>query len=278
MYFETESKNGVSFILHSESDKELFKNNNASSFENVFKKPIRLDLENEYEICLANIHTPVHQFSLIENDFEKSQITYNLGIFINKNNKFIPIAKSIKLWSCAPDKSFMGLEETDTTRHDISHRRENFIKELSRSLKLEDEIETSAQVKCLTAFKKELDRHNRYSNSGLLMATYDDTSGILQFDHVPKDIEEIDRFIVFQDLLTAVGSFPPDVPRDHLKTGFDTFVRLAVDKYLEGIKKKKIIIIIISKTRFMIVLKLTGRSYWAMMIMMLMLLLLLLTP
>ena len=63
MSLERESEFGVSFILHSDSDKELFKDNNACSFENVFKKPIQLALDNEYEICLANIHSPIHPYS-----------------------------------------------------------------------------------------------------------------------------------------------------------------------------------------------------------------------
>ena len=41
MSLETESEFGVSFILHSDSDKDIFNNNNACSFENDFKKPIQ---------------------------------------------------------------------------------------------------------------------------------------------------------------------------------------------------------------------------------------------
>ena len=89
MSLETESDFGVSFILHSDSDTEIFKNNNACAFENVFKKPIQLNLDNEYEICLANIHAPIYECSLVKNDFDKSFIQYSIGLFryIDENGK-----------------------------------------------------------------------------------------------------------------------------------------------------------------------------------------------
>ena len=238
MSLERESEYGVSFILHSDSDKELFKENNASSFENVFKKPIQLSIENEYEICLANIHSPIHQFTLTGMDFDKCHITYNLALFLNRKHKFIRISGPMKLWSSAPDTSFMGLDENDNTRHDMRHRREKFINRLSRSLRLEHDDENGKQAQCLKLYKKLLDKHKQYTNSGLLMATYNDESGILQFDHIPKDLE-LDRFEVFQEILIACEIFEPDIAPDYLKLNYDTLVDYLVDKHIKDEHKKE---------------------------------------
>merc|ERR1711915_936944 len=127
----------------------------------------------------------------------------------------------MKLWATAPDSSFMGLDESDNTRYDMKHRRQKFINRLSRSLRLEHDDANGKQAQCLKLFKKLLDKHKKYTNSGLLMATYNDETGILQFDHIPKDLE-LDSFEVFQEMLILRDIFEPDIAPDYLKLNYDT--------------------------------------------------------
>ena len=209
MSLETESDFGVSFILHSDSDTDIFKNNNACAFENVFKKPIQLNLEHAYEISLANIHAPIYQCSLVKNDFEKSFIQYNIGVFeyVDEKWKLHNVIDPIKIWKMAPNKSFMGLDKADTTRNDMEHRRINFIENLSRSLILEDIHPDGEQTKCLRIYKDALDKANKYSFSGKLMGTYDDGLGIFDFDML-AEVNQEDRYDLLQKLLEIYVNFP----------------------------------------------------------------------
>ena len=225
MSLATESEFGVSFILHSDSDKDIFKNNNAGAFENIFKKPIQLNLEFEYEICLANIHAPIQQYSLVKNDFEKSYIQYSIGLFqhIDEKWKHLPEVGSKKLWKMAPNQSFMGLDNADTTRDDMRDRRKYFMEKLSRSLKLEDQNPEGTQFKCLKLFKNALDETNGYSFSGKLMGTYDDGEGTFNFD-ILAEVNQADRYDFFQELLMIKGLLPRQ-NRGFLKQNMDNFLK-----------------------------------------------------
>ena len=232
MSLATESDFGVSFILHSDSDKDIFKNNNAGAFENVFKRPIQLNLEFEYEICLANIHAPIQQCSLVKNDFEKSYIQYNIGLFqhIDEKWKHHPEVGSKKLWKMAPNQSFMGLDNADTTRDDMKDRRKYFMEKLSRSLKLEDLNPEGTQFKCLKLFKNALDKTNGYSFSGKLMGTYDDEDGTFDFD-ILAEVNQADRYDLFQELL-EINELMPRQNQGFLKLNMNNFFK-TFHSYLE---------------------------------------------
>ena len=236
MSLATESDFGVSFILHSDSDKDIFKNNNAGAFENVFKRPIQLNLEYEYEICLANIHAPIQQCSLVKNDFEKSYIQYNIGLFqhIDEKWKHHPEVGSKKLWKMAPNQSFMGLDNADTTRDDMKDRRKYFMEKLSRSLKLEDLNPEGTQFKCLKLFKNALDKTNGYSFSGKLMGTYDDEDGTFDFD-ILAEVNQADRYDLFQELL-EINELMPRQNQGFLKLNMNNFFK-TFHSYLETKKK-----------------------------------------
>ena len=232
MSLATESDFGVSFILHSDSDKDIFKNNNAGAFENVFKRPIQLNLEYEYEICLANIHAPIQQCSLVKNDFEKSYIQYNIGLFqhIDEKWKHHPEVGSKKLWKMAPNQSFMGLDNADTTRDDMKDRRKYFMEKLSRSLKLEDLNPEGTQFKCLKLFKNALDKTNGYSFSGKLMGTYDDEDGTFDFD-ILAEVNQADRYDLFQELL-EINELMPRQNQGFLRLNMNNFLK-TFHSYLE---------------------------------------------
>ena len=232
MSLATESDFGVSFILHSDSDKDIFKNNNAGAFENVFKRPIQLNLEYEYEICLANIHAPIQQCSLVKNYFEKSYIQYNIGLFqhIDEKWKHHPEVGSKKLWKMAPNQSFMGLDNADTTRDDMKDRRKYFMEKLSRSLKLEDLNPEGTQFKCLKLFKNALDKTNGYSFSGKLMGTYDDEDGTFDFD-ILAEVNQADRYDLFQELL-EINELMPRQNQGFLKLNMNNFLK-TFHSYLE---------------------------------------------
>ena len=111
---DLESEYGLSVVLHSESNKNIFNYNKPTRFTNIFKKPIKLNEANEYEICLGNIHIPSHQSVLVKNDFDRSNITFNLGMFLydKTTGKWNLLDNSNReLWRLAPTLDFEGLNE-----------------------------------------------------------------------------------------------------------------------------------------------------------------------
>ena len=107
-----ESNHGLSLVLLSNSDLKSFPNNSPSDFENIFKRPIKLDQQKNYEVVLANLHTPSYQNTLVRNDREGSYIQYNIGVFnFNHSNGIYEVEKNsvTPLWKWVPNRSFAGL-------------------------------------------------------------------------------------------------------------------------------------------------------------------------
>ena len=91
---------------------------------------------------------------LEKNDFERSFIQYNLGLFTHNavTGKWVLIKYSNrKLWKLAPDKTFDGL---DSRYLDIDSEKISYIKHFAESLKLGSN--TSTEKKCLNLFLKML--------------------------------------------------------------------------------------------------------------------------
>ena len=150
----SESEYGTSLVLHSGSNADIIFDNTPTTFTNVLKNPIKLSQENQYEVGLANIHIPSYQKILEKNDFERSFIQYNLGLFTHNKvtGKWNLIKGSNrKLWKIVPDKTFDGLDDRYL---DVDSEKYSYIKLFSESLKLASH--TPIEVKCLDLFLKRL--------------------------------------------------------------------------------------------------------------------------
>ena len=155
---------------------ELYPNNTPSDFTNILKHPILLDPNLEYEVKLNQYHIPPVQFTLGQNDFIDSSITYNIGYFTYDNTmrKYKPENKySKELFRLAPGTNLEGLyrqtplelsnikPSTDSEVNIIGRPydlviRENFFKKLNSSLSLDtsDRKKYSIQKRNLDLLKK----------------------------------------------------------------------------------------------------------------------------
>ena len=76
----SESEFGLSLTLHSKANLNIYKNNKPCSFTNVLKVPVKLDQNEKYEVCLANIHAPsTHAFLLERSDFRRNDVRFHIG-------------------------------------------------------------------------------------------------------------------------------------------------------------------------------------------------------
>lgn len=134
----TESEYGVSLTLHSEGSIDTYPSNSPSSFTNVLKIPVRLGGYNdEYEVCLSNIHVPAYQHYLLKtSDGRENDIKFQIGMFgydaeigdwrLFENSK-------VDVFSYGLHKNISGLEHDD---NDVS--RDDFIKRLNRSFGIKE--------------------------------------------------------------------------------------------------------------------------------------------
>ena len=197
----SESEYGTSLVLHSGSNGDIIFDNTPTTFTNVLKNPIKLSQENQYEVGLANIHIPSYQKILEKNDFERSFIQYNLGLFTHNKvtGKWNLIKGSNrKLWKIVPDKTFDGLDDRYL---DVDSEKYSYIKLFSESLKLASH--TPIEAKCLDLFLKTLSR-----NSGKILRTKDLVKkysplgeGSIEFKILPPSLSQSDTHKFFEKML-----------------------------------------------------------------------------
>ena len=123
-----ENTYGVTFLLHSNSDNEIFPDNTSTKFTNILKTPVDLDINKEFGVCLSNIHAYPFQYSLVKDELN-SGVKYKLGMFefnfdtqkwclLSKDNPGNNIATpsldydkfSKTVFTLVPSESFMGLD------------------------------------------------------------------------------------------------------------------------------------------------------------------------
>ena len=146
---------------------DMCPNNTPEQFVNILKKPITLDPNLKYMVKLHGLHVPVHETSLIKDDFKDSSITYNIGIFIkDKGNKYSVDKQTVKeLFKLAPNRNVDGIfseaeskyfeYQSDSlnndTFRDITGKpsgrtlKEQFISELGQCLKLNTKLNAKRQ-------------------------------------------------------------------------------------------------------------------------------------
>ena len=84
----SESEYGLTLTLHSKANKDTYKNNKPGAFTNILKVPVRLDQNENYEVCLANIHSPSKRaFLLKRHDFRRNDIRFHIAMFLYDENE-----------------------------------------------------------------------------------------------------------------------------------------------------------------------------------------------
>ena len=145
----SESEYGLTLTLHSKADSDIYKNNTPSAFTNNLKHPIKLSLDEQYELCLANIHSPkYHSCMLKKSDTTRNDINFHIGMFLYDEDesdwKFLKGSK-IDLWTSSLKKDISGVElDNDVSRAD-------FVKRFNNSFKVNSE-ENDVARKCLAIF------------------------------------------------------------------------------------------------------------------------------
>ena len=123
----SESEYGLTLTLHSNANKDVYKDNNPSAFTNLLKIPVKLNQNDNYEVCLANFHSPKTLGLLLKrSDYRKNDVRFNIGMFFYDENKSgwrLLDNSKIDLWSYSLNKDISGLNfDSNVTRLDFFKR------------------------------------------------------------------------------------------------------------------------------------------------------------
>ena len=146
----SESEYGLTLTLHSKANSDIYKNNTPSAFTNNLKHPIKLSLDEQYELCLANIHSPAYQSCMLKkSDTIRNDINFHIGMFMYNEDesdwRLLQDSK-IDLWTYSLNKDISGLElDNDVSRTD-------FVKRFNNSFKVNSEQTNPVTRKCLSIF------------------------------------------------------------------------------------------------------------------------------
>ena len=145
----TEAEHGLTLTLHSNANKDIYKENSPCGFTNLLKIPVKLDPNEKYEACLANIHTPTTQALLLKrSDHDRNDIRFHIGMFLFddvKSDWKLLDGSKIDLWSYSLNKNVSGLEFGNGVA------RVDFIKRFRDSFNLSSTVNFKNQ-KCLAVF------------------------------------------------------------------------------------------------------------------------------
>ena len=153
--YASETEYGLTLTLHSKANRDVFKDNEPCSFTNILKVPVKLDQNEHYEACLANIHAPSYQaFVLKKSDPIDNDIAFHMGMFQYDDDisdwKLLDNS-NIDLWSHTLNKDITGLEL------DNGVSRIDFIKRFRGSFDLSRDVGVKKKL-CLSVFNSFL-RH-----------------------------------------------------------------------------------------------------------------------
>ena len=220
-----ESDYGLSLILLSNSDLDKFPQNSPSAFENVFKVPVQLNDNKNYDLVLANLHCPSYQNTLVKNDSASSFIQYNLGLFnYNHVKKDYVLDKNsvTPLWKLVPNDSLVGIGfEKELSDYNNNNNNNNvrisdnfkareahktrhlkFIEKLNSCLMLDKTMDINSQRACLSKYKDTLKHFNIGGPSGGLMANYSYGQNRLEFPNLNK-VPHFDRYKLINSFINV---------------------------------------------------------------------------
>ena len=202
---DLESEYGLSVVLHSESNKNIFNYNKPTRFTNIFKKPIKLNEANEYEICLGNIHIPSHQSVLVKNDFDRSNITFNLGMFLydKTTGKWNLLDNSNReLWRLAPTLDFEGLNEQYIT----NSQKKEYLTKIIDNLSLGSHTITNEN--CLELFLNTVSKKTVSFTKKIIEEYKPEDEESIWFKTLPVSMNQEDRYDFFEKLLRVLSIDP----------------------------------------------------------------------
>merc|ERR1712240_941630 len=178
---------GLSLLLHSSGE-------SPTDFTNVLPRPIKLG-PGDWEVGLANLHIPTYQQTLEKNDYARSYISYNMGMFTyNDSNGEWELVKNsnIELWKMTPDRTFDGLDANNIDSH---LERQHYINSFMESLKLGSHTETGK--KCLELYLNTLGVGGQQEKN-LFWDPKDNET--LTFKNLPENMEPADVYDFFEKL------------------------------------------------------------------------------
>ena len=190
-----ESEHGLSLVVHSSGQ-------SPTNFTNILKHPVRLGTAN-WEVALANIHIPTFQQSLIKDDFERSCISFNMGLFTHNQatGEWVLLKNSNKeLWRMSPDKTFDGMDDRYI---DVDIERTRYMRTFVKSLKLGSHA--VADQSCLNLFLNTISGFSG-KNEKLVFDEYLPRGiGDLKLKSLPTNMQLEDVYRFFEELMYIKG-------------------------------------------------------------------------
>ena len=229
---ETESEYGVSVILHSSANKNMFKFNKPTRFTNIFKKPLKLNESDEYEVCLGNVHIPSFHSVLVKNDFDRSNISFNLGMFLyNKSTGKWDLLNNSKreLWNLAPTIDFEGLDENYIT----SSQKTDYLTKIFDSLSLGSHTNTNEN--CLELFLNTVSRKTGSFTKKIIEEYKPDDDDSIWFKTLPVNMIQEDRYDFFEKLMRVLSIDPIEYVK-HVVHSFKPNEKRFIEKTFNKIK------------------------------------------
>ena len=230
-----ESERGLSLTLHSGGE-------SPTDFTNVLPRPIKLG-PGDWEVGLANLHMPTYQQTLAKNDYARSYISYNMGMFTyNKYKGEWELIKNSnrELWKMTPDRTFDGLDANNIDSH--SERR-HYINRLMESMKLVSHTETGKR--CLDLYLKALGvppRKQQEKNLFRAPTKGDNNNETLTLKNLPAEMSPEEMYELFEglahinsiDMLSyikqAAIAYGRDEQEEHIKQIFHNIFLLTLAK------------------------------------------------
>ena len=185
-----ESEQGLSLLLHSGGQ-------SPTDFTNVLKSPIKLG-PGDWEVGLANLHIPAYQQTLEKNDYARSSISYNMGMFTynHSSGEWELIKNSNReLWKMTPDRTFDGLDANTIDSHT---EREHYIRSFMESLKLGSHTETDGR--CLELYLNTLAKYSGRIEKNLFRNYTPSANGSLSFKNLPDSMAPSEVYEFFEKL------------------------------------------------------------------------------
>ena len=182
-----------------------------------------------YEIGLGNVHIPSHQSILVKDDFKRSYIQYNMGMFLyNKSQGRWELLENShrELWRYAPNVDFEGLDkQTNIQKLD-------FINRLSESLTLGSHSNVSENA--LYLFFTYLSRREPNLYVRNILEDYDPKKKDSLWFRTLSALSQDERYIFFESLMKYLSLNPIEYVENVLYTYRND--KRIIDKILTKIK------------------------------------------
>ena len=190
-----ESEHGLSLVIHSAGE-------SPTNFTNYLKSPVRLG-PGDWEVALANIHIPTYQQALPKDDFERSSICFNMGLFTHNqtSGEWELLKNSNKeLWRMCPSRTFEGLAPRYM---DVDIEKTRYMRSFIRSMKLGPHA--LADQYCLNLFLTTISKFSGKSEKLIFKEYLPIGLGDLKLKSLPTDMKLEEVYNFFEELMYIKG-------------------------------------------------------------------------